>query len=163
MVVPRALRIIWSYWFWLTMVAKAGGYHFPHFKGYRNVTQVDPLSPMIFNVVVDTVIYHWVMVVAAEEVGAGVLGASIHDLAAYFCTDDRLVVLTQPERLQRALDILSDLFDWLGLRHRRDLPVLHNHEIMVIYPYPFLVVINLLLSCILFINDCICILTGSPG
>ena len=46
--------------------------------------------------------------------------------------------------------------------HRWDLPVLHYHEILVIYPYHFLVVINQLFSCIIFINDCICILTGSP-
>ena len=34
---------------------------------------------------------------------------------------------------------------------------------MVIYPYPFLVVITQLFSNIIFINDCVCILTGSPG
>ena len=50
-----------------------------------------------------------------------------------------------------------------GDRHRWDLPVLHYHKIMVIYPYPFLVVITQLFSCTIFINDCICILTGSPG
>ena len=43
------------------------------------------------------------------------------------------------------------------------LPVLHYHKIMVIYLYPFLVVITQLFSWIIFINDCICILTGSPG
>ena len=37
--------------------------------------------------------------------------------------------------------------------HRWDLPVLHYHKIMVIYPYPFLVVIIKLFSCIIFIND----------
>ena len=47
--------------------------------------------------------------------------------------------------------------------HRWDLTVLRYHEIMVIYPYPFLVVITQFFSCIIFINDCICILTGSPG
>ena len=36
-------------------------------------------------------------------------------------------------------------------------------RIMVIYPYPFLVVITQLFSWIIFINYCICILTGSPG
>ena len=45
--------------------------------------------------------------------------------------------------------------------HRWNLPVLHYHEIMVIYPYPFLVVINQLFSWIIFITGCICILTGS--
>ena len=49
------------------------------------------------------------------------------------------------------------------LKHIWDLPVLRYHKIMVIYPYPFLVVITQLFSCIIFNNDCICILTGSPG
>ena len=44
-----------------------------------------------------------------------------------------------------------------------ELPFLCYHEIMLIYPYHFVVVINLLFSWIIFINDCICILTGSPG
>ena len=37
------------------------------------------------------------------------------------------------------------------------------HIILEIFPYPFLVVITQLLFCITFINDCICILDGSPG
>ena len=48
-------------------------------------------------------------------------------------------------------------------RHRRELPVLCYHEIMVIYPYLFLVIITQLFSWLIFINDCICLLTGSPG
>ena len=43
------------------------------------------------------------------------------------------------------------------LEHRWDLPVLHYHKIMVIYPYPFFVVITQLFSCIILINGCICI------
>ena len=46
---------------------------------------------------------------------------------------------------------------------RRELPVLRYHKIFLIYLYPFLVVIILLISCIIFINDCICILTGLTG
>ena len=46
--------------------------------------------------------------------------------------------------------------------HRCYLPVLHYHKIMVIYLYPFLVVVTQLFSWIIFITDCICILTGSP-
>ena len=47
--------------------------------------------------------------------------------------------------------------------HRWELPVLRYHKILVIYPYTFFVVINQLFSNIIFINDYICILTGSPG
>ena len=47
--------------------------------------------------------------------------------------------------------------------HRWELPVLHYHEIMVIYNYPFFEVITQLFSWIICINDCICIWTVSPG
>ena len=50
-----------------------------------------------------------------------------------------------------------------GRQHRWELPVIHYLKIMAIYPYPLLVVITQLFSWIIFINDCICILTGSPG
>ena len=81
---PRELRILRTNWGRLAMLASIGGYYDPPFKGYRSVTQVYPLSPTIFNVVVDAVIQHWVMVVVATEVGSEVLGVSIQDLAAFF-------------------------------------------------------------------------------
>ena len=37
-----------------------GGVLRTRFKGARGVTQGDPLSPTIFNVVVDAVVCHWV-------------------------------------------------------------------------------------------------------
>ena len=49
------------------MVTKAEGYFAPTFKGYHGVNQVDPLSPSVFNVVVNAVIWHWVMVVVLME------------------------------------------------------------------------------------------------
>ena len=53
------------------MVARAGGYYGEAFKGARGVTQGDPLSPTIFNVVVDAVVRHWIegFVTETEEKG----------------------------------------------------------------------------------------------
>ena len=42
----------------LTMVARAGGNYRADFKGDRGVTKGDPLSPTIFNMVVDAVVRH---------------------------------------------------------------------------------------------------------
>ena len=53
--------------------------------------QGNPLSPTVFNVVVDAVIWHWVTVVAPTEAGAEVLGDTIQDLAEFFYLDDGLV------------------------------------------------------------------------
>ena len=54
----RALCILWTYWDRLRMVARAGGYYGNSFNGFRGVTQGGPLLTTIFNVVVDTVVWH---------------------------------------------------------------------------------------------------------
>ena len=67
------------------MVAKTGGYFNPPFNGYRGVTQGDPLSPMIFNVVVGAVTRNWVKVVAQTEAGSEGLEEMIQELADFIC------------------------------------------------------------------------------
>ena len=71
---------------------------------------------MIFNVVVDVIIRHWVKLVTPTEAITGGLGLTIIDLAAYFYADNGLVALTQPERPQRSFDVLTSIFDWVDLR-----------------------------------------------
>ena len=48
------------------MVARAGGYYRKVFKGGRGVTQGEPLSPTILNVVVDALVRHWVRIAVME-------------------------------------------------------------------------------------------------
>ena len=79
------------------------------------MTQGDPLYSTIFNLVVDAVICHWVMVVSVTEAGVEGIGALIQDLTAYFYADNRLVMSTQLKRLQRALNVLTNLFNQVGL------------------------------------------------
>ena len=105
---PNTIRIIRTYWERLTIVAKAGTYCGHSFKGYQGVNQGDPLSPTIFNVVVDTIIRHWVTVVTPTEAGTGSLGLTIMNLLAYFYAYDGLVAPTQQERLQRAFSVCVD-------------------------------------------------------
>ena len=50
------------------MVARARRYYGTQFKGHRGVTQVDPLYSTIFNMVVDTLICHWVTLVSGVEI-----------------------------------------------------------------------------------------------
>ena len=70
-------RLRWllrAYWRKSTMLARAGGYYRTGFKGERGVTQVDPLSPTIFNVVVDAVVRHWVTLAVTEAETRGEQG-----------------------------------------------------------------------------------------
>ena len=70
-VVPQARRLLQTYWRRLTMVARAGRYYGTAFRGANGVTQGYPLSSTIFNVVVDAVLQHCVIVVVegTEERG----------------------------------------------------------------------------------------------
>ena len=53
---PHARELLRKYWHRLTMVARAFSYYGTAFGGERGVFQGDPLSPTIFNVVVDAVL-----------------------------------------------------------------------------------------------------------
>ena len=66
---PRTLQLLQTYWERMTMVARYGGYFGLLFKGYHRVTQGDPLSLTLFNVVVESVMCHWVTVVAPTKEG----------------------------------------------------------------------------------------------
>ena len=86
------------------------------FKGYREVTQVDPLSPMLFNAIVYKVMRSWATVVAADEAGPKVMGRSIQETATYSYAKYGLITSTQVGHLQQAFYVLTDLFDCVILR-----------------------------------------------
>ena len=69
-----ARMLLTTYWRRLTMLARAGGYYGEAFKGARGDTQGDPLSPTIFNVVVDAVVSHWIDGLVAETAEKGETG-----------------------------------------------------------------------------------------
>ena len=95
------------------MVARAGGYYGAPFKGFLRVIQGNPISPTIFNVVLDAFLQHWVTVVAKMKqvvdpaaAGTDYFGRDVQRLAAYSHADDGLIASTQATRLQRYFDIL---------------------------------------------------------
>ena len=60
---PHTCRILWTYWDILTVVARAGQYYGEAFKVFQGVTHGYPLSPTIFNVVLDALVRHWISLV----------------------------------------------------------------------------------------------------
>ena len=98
------------------MVAGAGGYYRTAFKEEIGVTQGDPLSPTIFNVVVDAVVCHWVTDVIADAEERGELVKEGRHQAALLYADDGIVASSDPQWLQGVFNTLVGLFDRVGLR-----------------------------------------------
>ena len=61
-----------------------------------------PLSPTIFNVVVDAVLHQWVLVVAEVQWEAGPegFGRKFQQIIAYFYAHDELIISMRSARLQ---------------------------------------------------------------
>ena len=108
---PSARRLLTTYWRRLTIVARAGGYYGKAFKGERGVTLGEPLSPTIFNVVVDAVVRHWVNGLADEAEEKGETGWELRHQSAVFYADDGMIVSSEPAWLQGAFNALVAIFD----------------------------------------------------
>ena len=73
----------------------------------------EPLSPTIFNVVVDAVVRHWVEEIVESAGGRGQEGRHQNSL---FYAGDGMIASSDPGWLQGAFSTLVGLFDWVGLR-----------------------------------------------
>ena len=80
----------------------------------RGVTQGDLLSPTIFNVVVDVVVWHWLEGLQTANEEKGVTGGG--HFSAIFYADDRMVGALDPKWLQGAFSALVAIFDRVGLQ-----------------------------------------------
>ena len=89
---PNARRFLTTYWRRLIMVTRAAGYYGTTFGGERGVKQGDPLSPTIFNVVVDAVVRHWVNGIVEEAETRGETGWEGQHQSALLYANDGMVV-----------------------------------------------------------------------
>ena len=98
------------------MVERAGGYYGTTFRGERRVTQGDPPSPTIFNVVVNAVMKNWVAVKVGGAEGQGKRGQDGRHQAAIFYAENGMVISSDPCWNQGAFTTLVGLFDRVDLR-----------------------------------------------
>ena len=109
----KALRLIARFWRDAELVCRASGYYGRRFRARPGITQGGPLSPTIFNLMVDAIVREWAMVLQAEH-GMGL--EDVRRLLACFYADDGLIVACDPADLQAAFNVLTGLFDRVGLR-----------------------------------------------
>ena len=113
---PNMLRLIKYFWDNAELVCRAMGRYGHIFKAYRGVTQGCPLSPKLFNIMVNAIVREWLREVLGEDASMPVQHAAVHLFLALFYTDDAFIASTDPELLQEAMDVLVDLFERVGLR-----------------------------------------------
>ena len=77
--------------------------------------QGNPLSPTIFNVVVDVVVQHWIDGIVDEAEEQGETGREGRHQSAVFYADGGMVISSDPAWLQSAFSALVATFDRVGL------------------------------------------------
>ena len=82
------------------MVSRAGGYYGASFKRAQVVTQGDPLSPTILNVVVDAVVRNWVAVIVEGAEEQGERGKEGRHQNSLFYVEDGMVASSDPQWLR---------------------------------------------------------------
>ena len=107
----RTERILQLYWNHLRMVSLVGSYCVAPFKGCQGVTQGYPLSPTIFNIAVDAMIWHWVMLVAGYQAGPEGFVRVVQSLEAFFYANNGLLASSWPDLLHEVLYVLTGIFD----------------------------------------------------
>ena len=113
---PRSCRLLRKYWGCLRIVAKAGDYYRSAFQLSRGVTQGEPLSPTILNVVMDAVVRHWVAVMAKGADKRSGYVQEVRHKNSLFYEDDGMVASSYPRWLQGALSTPAGMFDRVGLK-----------------------------------------------
>ena len=86
------------------------------FKGFRGVTQGEPLSPTIFNMVMDVLVWHWVEDMAESAGGQGGCRREVIHKNTPFYANDGMIEPSEPGWLQGASITLLGMFERVGLR-----------------------------------------------
>ena len=113
---PNMLWLICNFWSNAIMVCWASEYYGAPFRAGQGVTQGGPLSAELFNILVDTVVWECFRRLCEESVLEE--GESDHLMDTFFAVfyvDDAYLASRDPEFLQRAIDLIVELFARVGL------------------------------------------------
>ena len=99
-------------WIWAT----DGTPHLKILGGTNHGIQGGALLLLIYNMVVDTLICHWLTVVYGEYTGSEGFGRLLKNLVALFYRGGWILAYPLLDRLQEALYILTGIFNMVVLR-----------------------------------------------
>jgi hypothetical protein len=112
---PNLIRILRNFWESQKTVIRQCGYHSGAFPVGRGVTQGEIPSPIIFNMIVDTIVRYWVSEVLEDEDAAIDGGAGWLEISALFYADDGFLSSHNADKLQKSSDLLVELFHRMNL------------------------------------------------
>jgi hypothetical protein len=100
---PNILRFLSRVWADAQVVLRQMGYYGPLINSRCGIWQGSILSPLFLNILVDAVLRLW-----HRKIDTNVIGT-------FYADDGRLAMRSPPEVLQRAFDVLLELFERTGL------------------------------------------------
>ena len=100
---PNMPRLIMFFWDNALLVCRASGRYGTEFQANHGVTQGGPLSPKIFNIMVDAIVREWLWETMGEEAANMGVGAAVRIFAALFYVNDQYIAFTDLEKLQSLL------------------------------------------------------------
>ena len=112
---PNILRLIRKFWLKAKLVCRVNGRYGRGFKQSRGVTQGGPLSPRLFNIVVDAVVRKWLRRAIGDDAAKDGVAQMAAKFIALFYVDDGFIASRNPVLLQKCLDILVSVFERVGL------------------------------------------------
>jgi len=112
---PKMLALIVPQWDKMQVIPKqADFFGMPFCQDSGQITG-SVLGPLIFDVVVDSVVRHWMTIVVEDGGTSAMTGLAVKELLLPFCADDGMIASRDPAWLQEALTVLVALFRRAGL------------------------------------------------
>ena len=96
---PNLLRVFKYFWEHAELVCRAEGVFGDPFKAERGAVQGGPVSPTIFNVMVDAIVRKWIRQTLGDNAMTTKIGEEIRSFLAAFYADDRILQSRDPVRL----------------------------------------------------------------
>ena len=108
---PKIWGILEELWENQEMVTRQNGYHDPKFRAACGTTQGGILSPILLNVVVDSVVRHCLYLAVEDEaiIQDGLVNTVGRELGVFYADED-ILVSRDLEWLMGALNVLIGLF-----------------------------------------------------
>ena len=113
---PRLQRLLQRHWDGQRLVTKAGKYYGRPFSTGRGVTQGDPISPTLFNIIVYAVVRATLQEICGPQEARQVFGWSAGEHNICFYADDGRIAGRDPIWVQTALTTMVRMFERVGLQ-----------------------------------------------